>query len=248
MANGIFVALKNLTMSSASYQVEIVPAVLVRSFKDLQESLERIKGAAPIVQIDVVDGIFASTTTWPYKDQAHFDHIVAGDEGMPLWENFDYEFDLMLANPAEDVLQYVEVGATRIVLHARSAQVEEALAQLQPARQNVELPVQVGIALQANATPDDLREFENQFDYIQVMGIEHLGVQGQVLSHSALACIKALRQAHPDKTIQIDGGVRVDNAAMLARAGANRLVAGSAIFAAEDPLVALEMLRRAANR
>jgi ribulose-phosphate 3-epimerase len=80
------------------------------------------------------------------------------------------------------------------------------------------------------------------------MGIEHLGVQGQELSPGTVPLIKELRRLHPDKSIQVDGGVRKDNALTLAHAGANRLIAGSAVFGKVDPGAAYAVLKREANR
>lgn len=227
---------------------EIIPAILVRRFQDLEESLERIKDVARMVQIDVVDGILAPTTTWPYKDEQRFARMVAGDEGLPLWDSFDFEFDLMVSDPALVVETYVGAGATRIVLHAKSKNVQEAMRLLQPVRLQVELPIQVGVAIMADASPEVLKEFEGMFDYIQIMGIEQIGQQGSVLGSNVVPAIEALRLAYPDMNIQVDGGVNVSNARSLVEAGANRLVAGSAIFASDNPHAALRALQKEANR
>jgi ribulose-phosphate 3-epimerase len=226
--------------------VEVVPAILVRSYDELSAALQRIQGTAPVVQVDVIDGAFAPGTTWPLRDEVHFPLIASGEEGMPLWESFDFEFDLMLTDPAADIDSYVAAGASRIVLHTRSDTTPQALGRLQLPRQS-EYPVSVGVALTSAASASDLAEFENQYDYIQIMGIRRLGVQGSQLSPDVYELIKELRRVYPDKTIQVDGGVRLENCANLISAGANRIVSGSAIFNADDPKQAYEELRAQAN-
>ena len=60
---------------------EIIPAVLPKRFSDIAQALDALAGVAPVVQIDIVDGVFAPNTTWPYGqgDRAQFERILAGD-------------------------------------------------------------------------------------------------------------------------------------------------------------------------
>ena len=80
---------------------DIVPALLPYSYDDLSEHLGHLKGAAPIVQIDICDGLFVTSRTWPNepKDKDRFAQIVKGEEGLPYWEDFNFEIDLMVHNP-----------------------------------------------------------------------------------------------------------------------------------------------------
>lgn len=79
------------------------------------------------------------------------------------------------------------------------------------------------------------------------MGIERVGFQGQMFDERALEVIKALRQKYPDVDIQVDGGVSLERVASLVRAGATRLIVGSAIFSSDDPQRAYKDISRAAN-
>jgi pentose-5-phosphate-3-epimerase len=64
---------------------EIIPAILPRDLDDLVGHLEEVRGVARLVQIDVVDGRFAPTRTWPYEDRASFEDILSEEQWMPLW-------------------------------------------------------------------------------------------------------------------------------------------------------------------
>lgn len=234
-------------------EIEILPAVLPKSFKDLKEHVGRLRGAVRRVQVDVVDGHFAHAPgfvgkTWPYRDHGTFAEIVKQEHGLPLWEEVDYEFDLMVKEPAPVVMDYVHAGASHIVLHAGSDGAVEALTKLVDLRdEGGTFTVQVGVALGAHAQPAELEPFESQFDFVQVMGIEHEGRQGEPFDHKALFLVERLRALYPELPIQVDGGVKTENIRALVRAGATRLVAGSAIFGAKDAKEAYRALYTEAN-
>jgi ribulose-phosphate 3-epimerase len=223
-----------------SKTVEIVPAVLPKNFKDLREHLERIRGASvKCVQVDIIDGVFAHNRTWPYRDEDMFAKIVKEEHGLPLWDEFDFEFDLMVQAPFERMMEFVNAGASRILVHAESTDALHAVQKLVDMREESgALPLKVGVAIALSEQPDALEPFEAQFDYVQVMGIAKVGFQGQPFDVRALHLLP----------LQIDGGVTLQNAHQLAKAGATGLIAGSAIFKASDSIAAIRELQAEANR
>lgn len=231
-------------------EIEVIPAVLPTSFDDLRTHVELLQGSAKRVQVDVVDGQYAKGKTWPYADRASFERIVAEERGLPQWETIDYQFDLMIQHPETELGKYFSAGATQIILHAKSDGVEEAMRYM--AEHHGEMgtyAVRAGIALGAHAQPDDLARFEDQFDFVQVMGIEREGRQGEPFDpdHRALYLVERLRSRYPGLPIQVDGGVTLENAPTLVAAGATRLVVGSAIFAQDDPVAAYKALYNRVN-
>ncbi len=230
--------------------IEIIPAILPKSLSGIEHGLERVRDAAPLVQIDIIDGVFAPDTTWPYTDRDSFERILAEEEGLPFWEEFDFEFDLMINNPQEEAEKYIRAGASRIVLHAASrGAVEAATALALQNDANSPFAFELGIALALDQGAEALVPFGDSFDFVQVMGIDPVGRQGAPFDERALSLIAAVRAQlgeHADVCpIQVDGGVRVENAAALVAAGATRLVAGSAIFGTNDAARAIATLRKA---
>ena len=223
--------------------VEIVPAILPKSFADLEGKLALVHEVAPQVQIDVVDGVFAPNKTWPYGNAEQFEQIVAGERGLPFWEDFDFQFDLMVAHPKEEALRFVQAGAASVVIHAAAPGAREALEFLQEYRAGVSL----GAALLPGATVGDLQTFSGLYDFVQVMGIAEVGAQGSPFDERASALVAALRAAHPHLRIQVDGGVSMKNCQALVRAGANALVVGSAIFGSDNPAAAYSALYTKSN-
>jgi len=207
---------------------EIIPAILPKSFEGLEHGLVHLHGVAPLVQIDLVET-----------------NVLTGREAPPSWEEFDFEFDIMLPNPAEEVARCIELGASRIIVHAEASSALEAIQSLQQYRGG-DYPVQVGVALSSTSTPEELTKFEGLYDYAQVMGIAHIGKQGEPFDGRVLETIKALRTAYPSLVIQIDGAAAT-HPKELVEAGATRLVVGSAIMSADNPKDALKSLYNEVN-
>src|SRR3990167_2250104 len=231
-------------------KIQIIPAVMPHSFKDLQEHLAPLKDVISLAQVDVVDGQYAKGKTWPYKDTARLENREKEERGLPFWEKIDFQFDLMIQNPDKVLKEYLDAGASHVVLHARSEGVEKALQLIVDLRTEEigSFSVHGGIALGPQDQPDILEPFESQFDFVQVMGIEREGRQGEPFDKKALYLVERLRSRYPHLPIQVDGGVTLENARTLAAAGANRLVVGHAIVKAPDPAAAYQEFVALANQ
>jgi pentose-5-phosphate-3-epimerase len=206
---------------------EVVPALLVHSAAQLQDGLERLRGTAPWVQVDLVG-----------KNYLH------GQESFPCWEEFNFEADMMLPDPAAEVEAVVALGAARVVVHA-GEDAREALELLQKYREG-DFSVGVGVALHPDDSLDILKQFEGLYDFVQVMGIAHEGKQGEQGDERAIALVRELRATHPALLIQVDGAV-APRVKEFVEAGASRLVIGSAIVHADDPKSAYKDLLSRAN-
>jgi ribulose-phosphate 3-epimerase len=227
--------------------IEIIPAILPKSFADLEIKLGLVREATRAVQVDVVDGVYAPSKTWPYADREAFEEIVRQERGMPFWEDIDFEFDCMIAHPQKEIEEYIAAGATRVVVHGAGQGIVEVLEKLQPSRAG-DLGVKVGIALLPGDEAGVYAQYAALCNFVQVMGIVQVGFQGHSFDARAIDLITSLRELYPELTIQVDGGVTTENARALAAAGANRLVVGSAIFGSDDPAQAIAALSREANR
>ena len=234
--------------------VEIIPASMPKSFAELEVLVGRVHGFAKKVQVDVVDGRFArrswfSPKTWPYTDRSSFNKIIKDEKGLPFWQEVDYEFDLMIEHPLEEVMNFIRAGGTHIVVHAGAPGAVEGLQKLVDVRQSDDgaFTITIGLALLPDMQPDILESFDALYDYVQVMGIKRIGRQGEPFAPQSLALIERLRKRYPDLTIQVDGGVSMKTARRLVQAGANRLVVGHAILTADNPEEAYNALYTEAN-
>lgn len=220
-------------------KVEIIPAILPKDFAEIEEKIVYVKGRAKTVQIDICDGQFTPQPTWPYrKHDDTFEKLIREEVGMPEWEKIDYEYDLMVNRPEEVVENWVQVGATRIIIHI------EAKGDVMKAIDTLQGKVDVGIALNIDTNVHEIGKYREKIQFVQLMGIDNVGFQHQPFDDKVLGKIKEIRIAYPGLPVSIDGGVSLETAPDLIAAGADRLVAGSAIFDSDNPVEAVEKFKR----
>ena len=228
--------------------MEIIPAILVKSYEDLKQKIALVRGLVQVVQIDICDGIFVPSRTWPFFDRAikgtpfldnnldeHFKNIINEEEGMPFWEDIDFELDLMVVDAVSNFDIYTKLGAKRVIFHLEAeGNVEEFRDFLEGIDMYTRDAMNIGVAIGPNASMDDVFLIAPHIDFIQCMGINKIGFQGEVFDEKCLENIRTIRKKFPEMTISVDGGVNMENAPEIIKAGANRLVAGSAIFKQDD--------------
>lgn len=216
-------------------KIEIIPAILPKDFAELVDKVEKVNSLVQTVQVDICDGHFVPSFTWPYKKHDDsFEKMLSEEEGLPFWQNLDYEFDLMIDKPEEKVEDFVQIGAKRIIIHA------EAKGSVAGAIEALKGRVEVGLALNIDTPIESISKIvgttklTDSIQLIQLMGIDKIGYQGQKFDDKVIEKIKEVRKFFPDLPISIDGGVSLETASDLIAAGANRLIVGSAIFDSEN--------------
>lgn len=224
--------------------IEIIPAVMPESLDHLSLSASRVRGLVPLVQIDVVDGQFAPKRTWPYtpRGQEEFFRIAHEEEGLPLWQDLDYEIDLMVKNPEEAIGEWIAAGARRLIFHIESTRSPgELLSRFEAeSGKGSEYEVECGLALNIETPLEDVGPYLSRIGFVQLMGIARIGFQGEPFDERVLTRLSKLRERYPDLILSVDGGVHLENAPSLIAAGASRLVAGSEIFGSADIKETLE--------
>lgn len=226
--------------------IEIIPALMPKSFRELEELAGRVRGAVSFVQIDVMDGKLVPPTSWPFPNFAEETAPLLKEEnGLPFWQDLNYEFDLMIREPEKFAEKFVAIGAARMIIHYESAERDKIW---EAGRKVQAMNTEVGIAINTVTPNEVLEEFltgEDKIDFVQFMGIAQIGYQGQSFDERVIPKIKALRAKYPDIMISVDGGVNFDSAPLLIKAGANRLVSGSAILNSENPREAIGRFKAA---
>lgn len=213
--------------------LEIIPAILPSSYRDLEDKLMRVRGLTRNVQIDICDGFFVPSKTFPFTssaDKEQFKQILAEEETLPFWEEFDFELDLMVQESKKVSEDWVRAGASRIIIHIESPDDRGALEALQPLRDTYATAVDVALAISLETPIEKLETLAHLGSTIQCMGIAKIGMQGQPLDERIYEKVKEIRRLYPEHTISVDGGVEIENAKALVGAGASRLVAGTALF------------------
>jgi len=210
---------------------EIIPAIIPDSFEDMRSKVSLVKKFTEWVHIDVIDGIFISAVSWPYKpeDLVLFYKRVEQKQLLPFLDKTNYEIDLMVDNPEEEISKWFALGARRFIIHIESIKNLDVLEQI-ILQYSKKIVSEIGIALGLETPVKIIEPIINEIDYIQLMGIVHIGYQGEQFNERVIDKIKDLRKMSKSIIISLDGGVSLKTIPRLVAAGAIRLVSGSAVF------------------
>ncbi len=220
-------------------KVEIIPAILPKDFAELEEKIGLVRDFVKTVQIDVCDGQFTPAPSWPYKKRDDtFEKMLTEEEGLPGWEKLNFEIDLMANKPETVVEDWVRAGATRIIIHV------EATGSVTEAVDMLTGRVEVGLALNIDTPIDVIEHYKEKIQFVQCMGITHVGFQGQDFDERVIEKVKAVKAMYPSLTVSVDGGVSLETGPLLIKAGVDRLIVGSAIFNSDNFVEAIDQFKK----
>ncbi len=228
--------------------IEIIPAIMPSDFADLSSKVARVAPFVSSVQLDIMDGDFVPEKTWPYHGEImDFKKLQREALGLPEWEKINYEIDLMVSSPDRDALEWIKIGASRIILHFEShpeikSIIEKIRQEYGRKSDNYSAP-EIGLAIGTEIPLEKIDSLIPLVDFVQQMGIEKIGYQGEAFSPKVIPRIKELRKKYPNLIISIDGAVNEETAPVLVSAGVTRLVSGSYVFNAVDIKQSIDTLK-----
>ncbi len=214
--------------------IDIAPSILSADFSRLGDEIEAVKrGGATILHVDVMDGHFVPNLTvgLPVVQS------IAAASDLPI------DAHLMISEPGRYAEEFVAAGAKMVSVHVEAdAHLHRTLSSIRKAG------AQAGVVLNPATPIESLAEALPYADYVLVMSVNP-GFGGQKFISTSTDKVRRLRQMidarQLDVRIEIDGGIGLDNIAAVVSAGAEIIVAGSAIFGTGNPETAARALREA---
>lgn len=219
---------------------KIVPAILPTSHEDLEKKLEQLHDLVDSVQIDIVDGRFVAPASWPYSaGTAEFKGLNYNDGRLSYLGQMHIEMDLMVADPEMVTGIWIDAGAERLTIHAESTKyLPKAVTDLEikygHSKGFAPGLLSIGLAINLTTETSMIERYLDHIDYVQFMGIATIGRQGEPFDARVLRKISAFKRKYPGIPIQVDGGVSLETAPLLVKAGVDRLIVGSALWRAAD--------------
>lgn len=214
-------------------KVKIGAAILEKTFEQLEKRLAEVRGVVDFMQIDVCDGKFVpSKTVGSAGCKSSFKRLRALTRKDMLELDMMVNLDAPIKGRFEKWLRAIEIAKPkRVIFHYGStSRWNEVFKALNPPAGGKVIKFGLGVHLHHKNT-DILKILDKYpFSYVQVMGIEKVGFGGQKFSEKTYSKIRALKSARPKIEIAVDGGVKVENAGKLIKAGATRLSSGSGLF------------------
>lgn len=200
----------------------IAPSLLSSDFADLKTEIAKVTEAgAHLLHVDVMDGHFVPNLTIGMPVVK----AIKGATTLPL------DVHLMIDNPEKYIEEFAKAGSDYLTIHVESTKtVKDCLVQIR------KLKMKPGITLRPKTKLDEIKPFLALVDLVLIMTVEP-GFGGQSFMHDQLEKVSWLKsyrdKNHLSYLIEIDGGVNEQTAQLCWEAGADVLVAGSAVFTGE---------------
>lgn len=212
--------------------IKVAPSILSSDFSHLAEEIQTIQSAgADMVHIDVMDGSFVPNITI----------------GSPVVKslrnttNLDFDVHLMIEHPETQINAFVDAGADIVTFHVEATRHAHRVIQQIKSR-----GVRAGIAVNPGTSLAMIEEVLGDVDMVLVMTVNP-GFGGQRFIDSQLDKVHMLYHTIEDMgyecDIEVDGGINAKTSELVREAGANILVAGSAVYGADDIQAAIDSIR-----
>lgn len=221
-----------MTLKLPEHRPLIAPSLLSADFSQLRHEIKAVEEAgAELLHLDVMDGVFVPNLT--------FGPLVISS--LRPHSKLLFDVHLMIVHPERYLKAFAEAGADLICVHLEATpHVHRAITQIK------ELGKLAGISLNPHTPLENLEYLLEELDFVLIMSVNP-GFGGQKFIPSALRKIEKLKnlilQKNLPTLIEADGGINAETASSVIKAGADILVAGSAIFGKKDYHQAISELK-----
>src|SRR3990167_8428318 len=171
--------------------IEVIASVLpFKTYEELKNKIGSLRGIVSTIQIDFCDGIFVPSQTWPFTnggfDDYDFKKIINEEQGLPFWDEFDFEIDLMVADAVENFDIYMKLGPKRIIFHmpaqaglGAQKNIEEFEHFLEGLDMYMRDNMEIGLAFKPSDDLSVVSRLSHKVDFLHCMGSDKIGFQGE---------------------------------------------------------------------
>ena len=215
--------------------IQIAPSMLSADFLHLEKDVEMVNGCADIFHLDIMDGVLVPNISYGFPVV----EAIARKAVKPM------DAHLMIVHPEKYFERFAKTGVKMMSFHLEAADRDgnEPAEMLDMIKS---YGIKAGLAMNPDIAPERVFPYLDKADYILVMSV-FAGFGGQKFIETTYDRIRAIKseisRIGSSCQIEVDGGVSPSNASALAAAGAEILVAGSAVFKAADPASAVDAMR-----
>jgi ribulose-phosphate 3-epimerase len=206
--------------------IEIGPAILVKTAEELNQRLKEVEPYVKRVHIDIMDDIFVPSKTIQPEEMKGFKTKLMKEAHLMVKDNEKYVED------------FLNLGFDMIIVHAESCKdIPRIIKKVK------EKGKKIGLSINPPTPLSAIKDYLDDLDMVLVMSVNP-GFSGQGFDPSILTKIRELRSMKKDLDIEVDGGIKIGTARLVAEAGVNIIVSCSGIYNFEDKKKAIEGLRK----
>lgn len=209
----------------------IAPSMLSADFLHLEKDVEMVNSCADIFHLDIMDGVFVPNISYGFPVV----EAIASVADKPM------DAHLMITHPEKYVERFAKTGVAMLSAHLET--MEHPVDVMTLVRS---FGIKAGIAFNPDVPVEKVFPYLDCCDFVLIMSV-FAGFGGQKFIEDTYGRVKTLKREivsrSLDVKIEVDGGVSPSNAVALSEAGADILVAGSAVFKAADPAAAVKAMR-----
>jgi len=203
---------------------KIIPSINVQDFEELKKRLTLLRTFSDWAHLDIASKEFTNFETW--QNPVELERLEKSD--------LKIEVHLMMHVDRNSIRKWLREGVKRIIFHIEAAEEPEQIIKVLKKEKR-----EIGIALNPETPVEKIKPFLKFIDVVTVLGVKP-GPSGQEFQKSVLEKYKNIEGVK----IEADGGVSRENIAAIAEAGADLIIAGSAIFGAGNPEENLRVLKK----
>mgnify|MGYP003243582468 FL=1 len=212
--------------------IKISPSMLASDFANLESELKKCEtGGADLIHLDVMDGHFVPNISIGIPVIAAMKKVC----------KVPFDVHLMISDPYFYIDDFIKAGADIITFHIEcDSDIDKTIDKITAGG------CKASLAVKPNTDIESVYPYLDKLSMVLVMTVEP-GFGGQSFMESTMPKIEKLRAKCPELDIQVDGGINPDTVKIAGRAGANVIVAGSAVFNSENPKETIKLLKQNAK-